>query len=239
MVVKQILTKHYEGLSTDDKPTSVISGTTFRETDTRVLWITYDGTNWVVADRRVRLVNEDGTFIDVPGEFDTLEAVLSDMLDNVAVLQHHIHSRMRVYPQNVGSVITLAADAVANTFGSWTEIVPIDTIDFMYEVVGVVVEGADAATTYFIQLGFSIVDGTEPTTAQRMGERRIKLPTPITQATELLKFYSMECPADAKLWGRLKSASVAADELEVSVGIIRHVEITNPVAHLPTWPWST
>ena len=72
MAVRQIRTKHWEGLSTDDKPTGVISGTTFRETDTEATFITYDGTNWVVADERVRLNNEDGTFIDLPGEFSTL-----------------------------------------------------------------------------------------------------------------------------------------------------------------------
>ena len=50
MAVTQRLTKHYEGLSTDDKPVGVIIGTTFRETDTCKLWITYDGDNWIVAD---------------------------------------------------------------------------------------------------------------------------------------------------------------------------------------------
>ena len=34
-------------------------------------------------------------------------------------------------------------------------------------------------------------------------------------------------------------ASGNADELEVSVVVIRHVEITNPIAQLTTWPWST
>lgn len=240
MAVRQILTTHYEGLSTDDKPTGVIFGTTFRETDTRAMYITYDGTNWVVADRRVRIVNEDGTFVDVPGEFDTLEAVLSDMLDNVAVLHHHRHSRTRVYPQNVGNAITLISDAAANTFGSWTEIIPINTIDFIYEVIGLIIEAVDAASTYFIQLGYSIADGSDPTTAQILGERRNKIVTvPIARASELLHFYSMECPANAKLWGRLKTASTNTDEAEISVIAIRHKEITNPIAHLETWPWST
>lgn len=77
MVVRQVLAKHWEGLSTDDKPVDVIVGTTFKETDTRATHITYDGTNWVVADERVRLTNEDGTFIDLPGEIDSLEAIVA------------------------------------------------------------------------------------------------------------------------------------------------------------------
>ena len=77
MAVTKLLIKQYEGLSTDDKPTGVIAGTTFRETDTRATYITYDGTNWIVADKRVRIVNEDGSFLDLPQEFDDLIAALA------------------------------------------------------------------------------------------------------------------------------------------------------------------
>lgn len=79
MVVKQILNKHYEGLSTDDKPVGVIAGTTFQETDTQAAFITYDGTNWVVADERARLVTEGGAFVDLPAEFDAVVAAIEDI----------------------------------------------------------------------------------------------------------------------------------------------------------------
>ncbi|GAI05331.1 unnamed protein product [marine sediment metagenome] len=160
------------------------------------------------------------------------------ILANIAAVEHHEHSRCRVYPQDVGATITLAANAAANTFGNWTEIIPIDTVGFEYEVVGLVIEAANAATTYFIQLGFSTVGGSDPTTAQVLGERRLLLPTPINKATELLDYYSQNSPANSKLWGRVKTASLAADELEVSVVIIRHIEITNPIPYLATWPWA-
>lgn len=163
---------------------------------------------------------------------------VSDLLDNIAVLQHHIHSRARVYPQDVRVTITLAAFATANTFGSWTQIIPINTVAFMYMITGLIIEAANAATTYLFQLGYSITDGDDPTTAQILGERRLLLPTPVNKATELLGIHAAHCPANAKLWGRLKSASGAADELEISVKIIRHQVITNPIAHLTTWPWA-
>ena len=54
MAVTKILEKHYQGLSTDVKPTGVIASTTFRETDTGTLYITYDGTNYIVKDNSVR-----------------------------------------------------------------------------------------------------------------------------------------------------------------------------------------
>jgi len=122
-----------------------------------------------------------------------------DTLYNVAVQEHHEHSRSRVYPQDVGATKTLAAGAPANTFGSWAEIIPIDTVDFCYEVVGLVIEAADAATTYFIQLGYSTAGGSDPITSQIMGERRLILGTPINKATEILEFWSQNCPANAKL----------------------------------------
>lgn len=85
MAVVQILTKYYEGLSGDVKPVGVINGTTFRETDTRALYITYNGTDWEVAARRIRLVNEDGSFIDLPGEFAALIAALGELESIVAL----------------------------------------------------------------------------------------------------------------------------------------------------------
>lgn len=164
---------------------------------------------------------------------------VDDLLANISVLQHHIHSRTRVYPQNVGSTVTLTADAAANTFGGWIEIVPIDTIGFEYMVIGLVIEAANRATTYLVQLGFSIVDDTDPVATQILGERRFLLPTPITKATELLHIYANHCPANAKLWGRVKTASTNVDTTGISVTIIRHQEITNAIAQLTTWPWMT
>ena len=165
---------------------------------------------------------------------------VDDLLGNLAAVEHYDHSRSRVYPQNVGSTITLAADAAANTFGSWTELVPINTIGFAYDVMGLVIEAVDAATAYFIQLGYSTTAGDDPTTAQIQGERRFKIVTiPPSRATEAIHFYSQNVPANAKLWARLKTASTDDDEAEVSVVITRHQEITNPVSLLTTWPWTT
>jgi len=165
---------------------------------------------------------------------------VDDILANVAVVDHHKHSRCRVYPQSIKNTITLVADAAVDTFGNWTEIIPIDTVDFDYEIVGIVVEAVDAATGYFFQLGFSTVDGSDPTTAQILGERRLRIVTvPIAKANEMVEFYSQDCPSNAKLWGRLKTASLAADEADISVVVLRHQEVTNPIAPLATWPWAS
>lgn len=163
---------------------------------------------------------------------------MQKLLHNQAVLDHYGHSRNRVYPQDVGATITLAAAAAANTFGNWTQIIPITTVGFGYEVPGLVIKAADAATTYLVQLGFSLLDGSEPTTAQITGERRVLLPTPVGKATELLDIMSQNIPANAKLWGRLKTASIAADELEISVVVTRHQAMIKEIPKLTTWPWA-
>ena len=165
-------------------------------------------------------------------------ADITDLEGNVAILEHYNHSRTRVYPQDVRLVVDLVA-AAANVFGDWTEIIPIDIVDFDYEAVGLVIEEAGAATTYLVQLGFSLVALTEPTTAQIAGERRTLLPTPAVRATELLEIKSQDIPAKAKLWGRVKSKAGASETIGISVVVARHMEITNPITKLATWPWST
>ena len=181
------------------------------------------------------------TWLDTLGRelIEAMQVVADNTLADVATLFHHLHSRTRAYPQDVGATITLAAAAPANTFGAWTQIVPINTVDFGYMCEGLIIEAVTAATTYFLQLGYSITDGDDPTTAQIVGERRIRLVTvPIARATEQLEFAASHCPANAKLWGRLKTASINADEAEISVVVTRHTNITNHIAHLVTWPWS-
>ncbi|GAI81782.1 unnamed protein product [marine sediment metagenome] len=160
------------------------------------------------------------------------------IIANIAALEHLEHSRCRVYPQDIEAVATLIAAAEADSFGDWIEIIPEDTVDFDYEVVGLIIETANATTAYLIQLGFSLAALTDPVTSQILGERRTNLPTPVNKATELLDYYSQNCPANSKLWGRVKSASGAADQLGVSVVVTRHVEITNPIPKLATWPWA-
>ena len=172
---------------------------------------------------------------------ELLEALISVFYYNIAVLEHHTDARSRVYPQVAGATVTLISDAVADTFGSWTEIIPINTVDFDYKVIGVSIYGVDAASDYFIQLGYSQVDGTDPVTRQILGEREMRITdVPIAKATELLDFYCRPCPANAELWGRLKTDGGATDEAYITVIVLRHVPLRKfTIEPLKTWPWST
>lgn len=164
-------------------------------------------------------------------------ADLSSLLANIAAVEHYSHSRWRVYPQNIGSTITLTAGEAANVFGDWAEIIPLNTVPFEYDIIGLVIESVDAATTYHIQLGYS-VDVNEPLANNEAGERRVRMVTvPIARATELLGIAGQNVPANTKLWGRVKTASTNDDSCEVSVVISRHVEITNPIEKYEAFPW--
>ena len=169
-----------------------------------------------------------------------LDTKVDDLLDNLALDYHQTHSRTRVYPQLPSSVITITTAAAADTFGSWTQVVPIDTIDFGYTVKAVMVEESGAAATYIIQFGYSTVDGTAPTTAQIVGEQRFKvIGTPIKNFYADLTLLGGHCPANSKIWGRLKSETVNTDTVDISLVITRLPEITNPVTPVATWPWNS
>ena len=169
-----------------------------------------------------------------------LAKAIRDLLYNLTALAHHLDARSRVYPQTAGATVTLVSDGVANTFGSWTEIIPFETIPFGYKVLGISIYGVDVASDYFIQLGYSLIALTEPTTAQILGEREMRITdTPISQATALLDFYSGDCPANAKLWARLKTDGGATDEAYITALVTRHIGLKEAIAKLGTWPWAT
>lgn len=165
---------------------------------------------------------------------------LKNIFYNTRATAHHIDARSRVYPQVAGSTVTLISDGVANAWGPWTEIIPVNIVDFEYKVAGLSIYGVDVASDYFIQLGYSLTFDDEPTTAQILGERELRITdVPIAQATELLDFYCRSCPANSKLWGRLKTDGGATDEAYITVVVLRHIPVIEELARLATWPWST
>ena len=169
-----------------------------------------------------------------------LPSDIDDLVANLALDYHQTHARTRVYPQLPSSVIRVTTAAAADTFGSWTQVVPIDTIDFGYTVLKVMVEESGSAATYIGQLGYSTVDGTDPTTAQIIGEQRFKvIGTPIKTYHADLALLGGHCPANSKLWGRIKSETANADTVDISIVLTRLREITNPITPTATWPWAS
>lgn len=160
------------------------------------------------------------------------------LTSSIASAEHHEHSRWRVFPQNISTDVTLAADAAADTFGDWVEIIPLNTVPFAFDIIGMIIETVSAIGKYHVQIGYGITAEDDPAANFEMGERRF--PTtdfPPTRATELMEIKSQDIPANAKVWGRVKTASTDADTCKVSVVLTRHVTTTNPVPMYPQFPW--
>ena len=169
---------------------------------------------------------------NLPADVDTL-------LEDVGILGHVDCARIRVYPRVPSSTVQIAAAAAADTWGSWTQVVPINTIDFEYQLIGVMVEQVGAGATYMMQFGFSTADGSDPVTAQIVGEQRFKaLGTPLKTYHSDLFLRAMECPANAKLWARTMTESVNADTCDISITVTRHVSTSQHYSHLTSWPWA-
>lgn len=164
-------------------------------------------------------------------------SLLSGAKRDIGVLEHHIHSRWRVYPQSVSSVVQLTANASANVFGSWTLVIPIDTVLFPFAIIGIVVEAVSAETIYYIQVGYNPVNA-EPGTNMEMGERRFRIASvPIARATEILAIHSQDIPANSSAWARLKTASTNADTADISLVLYRHIEVSRELPLWPAFPW--
>jgi len=168
-----------------------------------------------------------------------LPSDVDDLLSDTAILEHKWESRTRVYPQSTLSTPQITTALAADTFGNWVEVIPIDTVDFDYRLLEVEIEETNRAGVFLLQFGYSTVDGSDPTTAQIVGERRIKLvgtPLKLEQASK--NIYGGHIPTNAKLWARVKSDTGTVDILDISVILTRCLQTSNPIAQLTTWPWS-
>ncbi|GAI40887.1 unnamed protein product, partial [marine sediment metagenome] len=131
-----------------------------------------------------------------------------------------------------------AAAAIADNFGDWVLIIPLNTIPFDFDILGVVVETANTnLTTYFVQLGYNTINA-EPGTNMELGERRFRIAEqPIRNASEVLEIRSQEVPKNSTIWGRLKASGGTSEEVEVSVVLGRHIEVEREVPIWPAFPW--
>ena len=159
------------------------------------------------------------------------------VIRDISTVEHHDHSRFRVYPQVVTDNVILTAGTPANTFGNWMQIIPVDIVPFRYDVIGLVIEQVSVATIYHVQLGYSLTVAS-PGANYEIGERRVRMHTvPIARASELLIVHGQDIPANSSFWGRLKTATGNADTANVSVALTRHIEISSPIPKWSAFPW--
>jgi len=121
MTVTKQLTTLYWGLASDTKPTGVTPGTVYRETDTHAIWITYDGDNWIIADKRVIVSSRD----KVKHHYITGEAAISDTLTltvPIRLLSLSLHAAAAL----AGTNLTLTIDRLEGA--------AYDSVDYSYDI---------------------------------------------------------------------------------------------------------
>ena len=100
------VTTNYIGLSTDTKPTVVAPGSTCRESDTDIEFVTLEGTNWVARDSLVRLVAGSA----IAGKVG-IDQVTADA--NKVVLAPSVASSANVHAPAVATAAVITKTAVA------------------------------------------------------------------------------------------------------------------------------
>lgn len=125
MAVALIATiQRFFGTSSDTKPTSVPAGSTFWEHNTNILYVTYDGTNWVPRDIKSIVLPTTIDLQQVAGDYDLYTATGGtvyietfaltlpnvDCSDDAALTGITVQSDMATPDE----IISAAAGAVAN-----------------------------------------------------------------------------------------------------------------------------
>ena len=95
-------------------------------------------------------------------------AGIDDVDSDVVLVDQHSHARIRTYPRTTAAALLVnLTDGGANTFGAWTNILPIGTVTMPFYISGFDVEVAPA-DTYMIQFA----SAAAPTDAEIIGEGR-------------------------------------------------------------------
>ncbi len=156
-------------------------------------------------------------------------------LQDIANFAHGaLESRMRVYPRTPGATVRLTPDVATDTWGDWTEVIPEGTVGFPFHIVGVLVEDQLAADTWIGQFACCAA----PTGSEYVGEWRLKLGAlgnffPTVPLSVRGRGFPSGCP----IYGRVMSAAAAANWVDISVTLTRHMILQKTVTSWPSWPW--
>jgi len=159
---------------------------------------------------------------------------IDKVLQDISYYQHGaIESRIRVYPRTAGAVVRLDPDAAADTWGTWTEVIPTGTVNFPFHIVGVLAENQEGADTWIGQLACSAT----PTGSEYLGEWRVKLAGLANFfPTNFIPIQGLGIPTGCPVYGRVMSAA-GGNWLDISLTLTRHFELEKTVTPWPDWPW--
>ena len=126
----------------------------------------------------------------------------------VHAINDHIHSPSKVYP-TLAAGVTVTADAASWTLGSFTEVVPADTIASVFDIHWVSLEGISANGVYELVLYYGDTDiecGRDRFTKNANLDSTLNVP----MQTPLI-------PANSKIRAKLASDNAVADTVDISL----------------------
>ena len=166
-------------------------------------------------------------------DYQTLQDIAETREDIAQFWYTEFQSRTRMYPQDISASITLTPDAVANTFGAWTQIIPAGTVPFSFHVHSLQTMGAGGADSFFVQLAIN----ANPSGVQMLGEKSFALGA---AGRARIDFASPTTPANTPIYGRLKTAA-GGNTLDVALSVVRCIcspDLEILIANRrTTWPW--
>jgi len=126
---------HYVGASTDTKPTAATHdtpiGSTFFEHDTGILYITYDGTNWVEIRTTARLVDSGGTDITeiTHHSMKVLEQFGGNVYSKTMTMTNDAATRFETTAKKLRDAVIIVTTNNMLLGKSGTEVYPVDADD--------------------------------------------------------------------------------------------------------------
>lgn len=160
---------------------------------------------------------------------------INTVLDDLAQLAYETnHDRVRVYPREINTDLTLTAPAAIDTYSAWTALIPANTITMDYVLSGILIENWSAKEYFMIQLARSAT----PVVTDYIGEMRFNTPV----ADDYRQTYAIiiktgKILANNAVWGRIKARTAGAAHVELSFLIQKWLKMAHDLDPTTTWPW--
>ena len=164
-----------------------------------------------------------------------LRSKVTAIHSDVTLFAHEAdHSRLRVYPREITSELTLTAPSFADTYSAWSQLIPVNTVTMDYVIAGILIENWSAKDYFMIQLARN----SSPTGSEYICELRFNTPL----ADDYRQTYPViiktgKIPENTGIYGRVKARSATGPFVTFSLGIQRWMKLSVEVTPTANWPW--
>lgn len=163
---------------------------------------------------------------------------LEDRRQDLGKIEHNFIDRPRPYPYDVTAVLTVTDGGVANTFGAYTELIPINTFDFgdinnRVQVLGLCVCSMSANANYLVEFSKLIGGIYTP-----LGAIRFRRSSPLVRSFLVQNPCRPFSNDETALYARLKTSVATGENIECSLLVSRFLPTDYKIPlSSGTWPF--